>query len=172
MQTVKVRTSDEKILEIDEKIAMMSNTIKKTIVTRDSEMNGSKSDDDEVIPLPDVTAAELEKLLPWLEHHKDDPPVSPNKVRPADINNISEWDKEYFNKYTLIQLFANINAANNLDIKGYLESSSKLLAQMIVGKTPKDIQQIFNVRPRKDPVAVDDDKSTSNPEVGSPEESK
>lgn len=172
MQTVKIRTSDGKILEIDKKIAMMSNTIKKLIEARDSNSNGSKTDDNEPIPLPNVTAAELGRLLPWLEHHKNDPP-SQNNFIPGDIKNISQWDQDYFKKYTLIQLFANINVANNLDIKDFLDTSSKLLAQMIVGNSPEDIQKLFNARPPPmNPVVVDDDKSTSNPEASTSEEKK
>ena len=34
-----------------------------------------KEDDDEVVPLPNVNAAILKKVIQWATHHKDDPPL-------------------------------------------------------------------------------------------------
>ncbi|XP_053595670.1 S-phase kinase-associated protein 1-like [Microplitis demolitor] len=162
MSIVKVETCDRIIFEIDEKIAMMSNTIKNK--------KEDKKDDDEVIFLTKVTSDNLEKILPWLLHHKDDPLASQDDIpRPENINDISEWDRKYFENFKMIDLFAIITAATYLNIKGFLDSSAKLLAQMMLGKTPEDIKETFNISPL-DPVV--DDESTSKLGSGSSGENK
>lgn len=42
-------------------------------------------------------------------------------------------------------LFAIIQAANYLDVKGLLDSSCKYLASLIKGKNPEEIRKICNI---------------------------
>ena len=53
-------------------------------------------DEEEVVPLPNVNAAILKKVIQWCTYHKDDPPPpedDENKEKRTD--DISSWDAEF-----------------------------------------------------------------------------
>ena len=78
-------------------------------------------DDDEAIPLPNVNAAILKKVITWCTHHKDDaPPPEDDENKEKSTDDISTWDMEFL-KVDQGTLFELILAANYLDIKGLLE---------------------------------------------------
>ena len=73
--------------------------------------------DEEVVPLPNVNAAILKKVIQWATYHKDDPPLpedGENKEERKD--NICSWDADFL-KVDQGTLFELILAANYLNIK-------------------------------------------------------
>ena len=57
---------------------------------------GMDDDEEEVVPLPNVNAAILKKVIQWCTYHKDDPPPpedDENKEKRTD--DISSWDAEF-----------------------------------------------------------------------------
>ena len=53
-------------------------------------------DEEEVVPLPNVNAAILKKVIQWCTYHKDDPPLpddDDNKEKRTD--DISSWDADF-----------------------------------------------------------------------------
>lgn len=57
---------------------------------------GMDEDDEEAVPLPNVNAAILRKVIQWCTYHKDDPPPpedDENKEKRTD--DISSWDTEF-----------------------------------------------------------------------------
>ena len=57
---------------------------------------GMEEDDEEAVPLPNVNAAILKKVIQWCTYHKDDPPPpedDENKEKRTD--DISSWDAEF-----------------------------------------------------------------------------
>ncbi|KAI3373883.1 hypothetical protein L3Q82_022451 [Scortum barcoo] len=102
--------------------------------------------DDDPVPLPNVNAAILKKVIQWCTHHKDDPPPpedDENKEKRTD--DIPVWDQEFL-KVDQGTLFELILAANYLDIKGLLDVTCKTVANMIKGKTPEEIRKTFNIK--------------------------
>ena len=80
--------------------------------------------DEEVVPLPNVNAAILKKVIQWATYHKDDPPLpedDENKEKRTD--DICSWDADFL-KVDQGTLFELILAANYLDIKVWLQSTS------------------------------------------------
>ncbi|KFO22909.1 S-phase kinase-associated protein 1 [Fukomys damarensis] len=74
--------------------------------------------DDDPVPLPNVDAVILKKVIQWCTHHKDDPPPpedDENKEKRTD--DIPVWDQEFL-KVDQGTLFELILAANYLDVKG------------------------------------------------------
>lgn len=98
------------------------------------------------VPLPNVTAPILRKVIEWATHHKDDPvpPVDEEEVRDRRTDDIPAWDQEFL-KVDQGTLFELIQAANYLDIKGLLDVTCKTVANMIKGKTPEEIRKTFNI---------------------------
>jgi len=140
-QMIKLQSSDGEIFDVEVKVAQCSMTIKQML-----EDLGMEENDDEVIPLPNVSAAILRKVIHWANHHKDDPPPAEddeNKEKRTD--DISSWDADFL-KVDQGTLFELILAANYLDIKGLLDVTCKTVANMIKGKTPEEIRKTFNIR--------------------------
>lgn len=57
---------------------------------------GVEDDDEEPVPLPNVNAAILRKVIAWCTYHKDDPPPpedDENKEKRTD--DICSWDAEF-----------------------------------------------------------------------------
>nr|1LDK_D Chain D, CYCLIN A/CDK2-ASSOCIATED PROTEIN P19 [Homo sapiens] len=132
--SIKLQSSDGEIFEVDVEIAKQSVTIKTML--EDLGMDP--------VPLPNVNAAILKKVIQWCTHHKDDPPPpedDENKEKRTD--DIPVWDQEFL-KVDQGTLFELILAANYLDIKGLLDVTCKTVANMIKGKTPEEIRKTFN----------------------------
>ena len=141
MPQIKLQNSDSEIFEVDVEIAKMSETIKTLL--EDSCLD---DDDEEPIPLPDVNAAILRKVIEWSIHHKDDPPPAADEEnREKRTEDIEPYDQEFL-KVDQGTLFELILAANYLDIKGLLDVTCKTVANMIKGKTPEEIRKTFNIK--------------------------
>ncbi|KAJ3342088.1 hypothetical protein HDU93_003304 [Gonapodya sp. JEL0774] len=92
---------------------------------------------DKPIPLPNVTGRVLKKdPLPQPDDELDD-----TKRRSDDIE---DWDADFI-KVDNDQLFELILAANYMDIKPLLDLGCKTVANMIKGKTPEQIREMFNI---------------------------
>lgn len=141
MPNIKLQSSDGEIFEVDVEIAKQSVTIKTML-----EDLGMDEDDDDAIPLPNVNAAILKKVIQWCTHHKDDPPPPEDEEnREKRTDDLSPYDIEFL-KVDQGTLFELILAANYLDINGLLDATCKTVANMIKGKTPEEIRKTFNIK--------------------------
>lgn len=141
---IKLQSSDDKVFPVDVEIAKKSMTIKTML----DDLGIDEEDDDNHVPLPNVSAAILGKVIEWATHHKDDPP--PPEEKDEDFKNlrgfvIPDWDKQFLevDQGTLFEL---ILAANYLDIKFLLDVACKEVASQIQGKTPEEIRKHFNIK--------------------------
>ncbi|CAK9305109.1 unnamed protein product [Gordionus sp. m RMFG-2023] len=140
MPNIKLQSSDGEIFEMDVEIAKVSGTIKTML-----EDLGMEDEEEEVVPLPNVNAAILKKVIQWATHHKDDPTPPDDEEREKRTDDISSWDADFL-KVDQGTLFELILAANYLDIKGLLDVTCKTVANMIKGKTPEEIRKTFNIK--------------------------
>jgi S-phase kinase-associated protein 1 len=141
MPLIKLQSSDGENFHVDTDIAKQSVTIRTML-----EDLGNEDEEDEVVPLPNVNAAILRKVINWCTYHKDDPAQpeeEENKEKRSD--DISSWDADFL-KVDQGTLFELILAANYLDIKGLLDVTCKSVANMIKGKTPEEIRKTFNIK--------------------------
>jgi len=141
MPNIKLQSCDGEVFAVDVDIAKQSVTIKTML-----EDLGMDEEEEEVVPLPNVNAAILKKVIQWATYHKDDPPPpeeDENKEKRTD--DISSWDADFL-KVDQGTLFELILAANYLDIKGLLDVTCKTVANMIKGKTPEEIRKTFNIK--------------------------
>jgi len=141
MPTIRLQSSDGEVFPVEIEIAKQSVTIKTML-----EDLGIDEDEEEIVPLPNVNAAILKRVINWCTYHKDDPPPpedDENKEKRTD--DISSWDSDFL-KVDQGTLFEMILAANYLDIKGLLDVTCKTVANMIKGKTPEDIRKTFNIK--------------------------
>ena len=142
MPSIRLQSSDGETFPVDVEIARKSITIRTML----EDLGMEDQDDDEVVPLPNVNAAILKKVIDWSTYHKDDPaPVEDDDTKEKRSDDISNWDQEFM-KVDQGTLFEIILAANYLDIKGLLDVGCKTVANMIKGKTPEEIRKTFNIK--------------------------
>ena len=142
MPTIKLQSFDGEVFPVDVEIAKQSVIIKTML----EDLGMDEEDDEDVVPLPNVNAAILKKVIEWATYHKDDPPLpedDENKEKRTD--DICSWDADFL-KVDQGTLFELIMAANYLDIKGLLDVTCKTIANMIKGKTPEEIRKSFNIK--------------------------
>ncbi|OAY77704.1 SKP1-like protein 1B [Ananas comosus] len=144
-RTITLKSSDAEVFEVEEAVAMESQTIKHMI------------EDDcaaSVIPLPNVTSKILSKVIEYSKRHVDAAAAASaaaaaaaagdGATRPAD-DDLKQWDAEFV-KVDQATLFDLILAANYLNIKGLLDLTCQTVADMIKGKTPEEIRKTFNIK--------------------------
>lgn len=57
---------------------------------------GVDQNDDEAVPLPNVNASILKKVISWCEYHKNDPPPpEDDDNREKRTDDIPTWDQEF-----------------------------------------------------------------------------
>lgn len=91
MPEIKLESSSGKCYSVDVKVAECSKTIKRML-----ECLGT-NELDENIPLAHVTSSDLEYILEWANHHKDDESFSKDVPETTDTVHvaISEWDWKF-----------------------------------------------------------------------------
>ncbi|XP_060042473.1 S-phase kinase-associated protein 1-like [Erinaceus europaeus] len=119
-----------RLLGADVEIAKQYVTIK--IMLEDLGMDDEG--DDDPIPLPNVNAAILKKVIQCCTHHKDDtPPPEDDENKEKQTDDIPVWDQEFL-KVDQGTSFELILAANYLDIKGLLDVTCKSVASIVEGE--------------------------------------
>ncbi|XP_021770689.1 SKP1-like protein 1B [Chenopodium quinoa] len=127
-----LKSADNEHFEVDEKAAMLSQTIKNLI-----EDIGESNDP---IPLPNVSSAILSKIIEYCNKHVEEE----NKAE-SENDDLKQWDADFLKVDQKI-LFDLILAANYMDIKSLLDLSCQCVANMIKGKTPEQIRKHFNIK--------------------------
>ncbi|XP_059643249.1 SKP1-like protein 1B [Cornus florida] len=129
---ITLKSSDGESFEVDEAVALESQTIKNMI---------EDASDDCVFPLPNVTSKILAKVIEYSKKHVESPKTDERTVD----EELKTWDAEFVNvdQPTLFDL---ILAANYLNIKSLLDLTCETVADMIKGKTPDEIRRTFNIQ--------------------------
>ena len=138
--SIKLQSSDGEVFQVDVEIAQKSITIKTML----EDLGLTEEDNDIPVPLPNVNAAILKKVLEWATHHKNKP------VPSEDDKSISDWDAKFLAAVGQGTLFELIMAANYLDIKDLLRVATLSVANQIKGKTPQEIRNTFNIELEND----------------------
>jgi len=139
-QMITLVTSDEEIFTVEKPVAMRSQMLRSMLEDFPDSSSGP-------IPLPNVSSSVMAKVLEYCNHHKNDPwPTADSEDDSRRKNSeIGEWDAKFI-QVDQEMLFEIILAANYLDIKPLLDVGCKTVANMIKGKTPEQIRNLFNIQ--------------------------
>ncbi|XP_057957198.1 SKP1-like protein 1A [Malania oleifera] len=130
---IMARSSDGETFEVDEILALESQSIKH-MIEDDCADNG--------IPLPNVIGRILAKVIKYCKKHVK----APNIEKRGGVNEeLKSWDAEFV-KVDQATLFDLILAANYLNIKTLLDLTCLTVADMIKGKTPEEMRKTFNIK--------------------------
>ncbi|OMO75493.1 SKP1 component [Corchorus olitorius] len=131
---ITLKSSDGENFEVDEAVALESQTIKH-MIEDDCADNG--------IPLPNVTSKILSKVIEYCKKHVEAPKSDDRSASVED--ELKLWDADFV-KVDQATLFDLILAANYLNIKSLLDLTCQTVADMIKGKTPEEIRKTFNIK--------------------------
>nr|XP_045085224.1 SKP1-like protein 1 isoform X2 [Aegilops tauschii subsp. strangulata] len=129
---ITLKSSDGEEFQVEEAIAMESQTIRH-MIEDDCADNG--------IPLPNVDSKILSKVIEYCKKHVQASPKPAN----SGAADLKSFDAEFI-KVDQNTLFDLILAANYLNIKGLLDLTCQTVADMIKGKTPEEIRKTFNIK--------------------------
>ena len=129
---ITLKSSDGEAFEVDEAVALESQTIKH-MIEDDCADNG--------IPLPNVTSKILAKVVEYCKKHVE---ASGSEEKSSE-DDLKAWDADFV-KVDQATLFDLILAANYLNIKNLLDLTCQTVADMIKGKTPEEIRKTFNIK--------------------------
>ncbi|GAV87655.1 Skp1 domain-containing protein/Skp1_POZ domain-containing protein [Cephalotus follicularis] len=129
-------SNDDETFEVEEAVAKQSQTIKHMV--EDDCANGP-------IPLPNVTGNILAKVIEYCNKHVEEANPTKSLLECASAKEVMDkWEKEFVqvDQNTLFDL---ILAANYLDVKGLFDLTCQTVAEMMKGKSPEEIRQIFHI---------------------------
>lgn len=109
---------------------------------------GEDDDEEETaeIPLPNVKATVLVKVIEYCTHYKTDPMTV--ITTPLKSNRIEEIVQEWYADFVSVDqtlLFELVTAANFMDIKALLDLTCLAVSVLIKGKSAEEIRRIFNI---------------------------
>ena len=98
-KTIKLKSSEGVIVETSVKCAKMAMTIREML-----ENVGQEFDESTEVPIENVDAKTLRKIVDWMEHWKDTPQPTSEDIKEKLVDSIDEWDEEYL-KIELPELY-------------------------------------------------------------------
>ena len=138
---IKLKSSDGKVFEVNDKILSPSKFLK--------DMIDNNREIDQEITVNEVDAKNLEKIIEYLKYHETEKPkVIPKPLPNDDLKSIlSEWDYNFIKNLSIAEAIDLINASNFLDI-GDLTSliSAKLATEMMTGSID-EVREKFGINP-------------------------
>ena len=137
-EKIRLQTMDGEEVEVDKEIACKSQLIKGILE--------ENADPDDVIPLPSVKKAILDKVLEFCTYINQHP--APEIEKPLRSSNLADVAGEWYANFVNLEqelLFELIMASNFMDIKSLLELACAKVASMIKGKTIPEIRKFFNI---------------------------
>ena len=136
-KTIKVKSSDGKVIELSTKAA-----------SRSKLLSGMIEDypEDSEFPLNKINGETLEKVKEYLSHYQDSEPRQIEKPLQKDFKDcVNEWDYKFIGDDNS-QILALIFAANFMDIKPLLELAAAKVATLIRGTTTESIRKDFDIK--------------------------
>ena len=144
-EKVAIVSSDGETFAVARDVAAMSVTLRNVL-----EDLGS-APDAMPIPLPNVKADALRKVLEFCEYHARHPDEASRFVKGGRLDNFREFDRAFTDELrqdkNLWLLMNVLVAANYLDVKPLVDVLCRTVASMIQGKTPEEICDTFRLFP-------------------------
>uniref|UniRef100_A0A7S2S9U3 Uncharacterized protein n=1 Tax=Eucampia antarctica TaxID=49252 RepID=A0A7S2S9U3_9STRA len=138
---VNLESKEGTVFKVQLGIAKMSKLVETTIDDDDG------TDEEQTIPLPNVKATVLSKVIEYCTHFKTVEAMQPVQT-PLKSSKIEEVVQKWyadFVKVDQVLLFELVTAANFMDIKPLLDLTCFAVAVLIKGKSADEIRKIFNI---------------------------
>jgi S-phase kinase-associated protein 1 len=130
------------VYEVPISVAKMSQLVAETL-------DGDEDDEsDEVkdIPLPNVSANVLQKVIEFCKHYQEEPMTSIQT--PLKSSKLEDLVQQWYADFVKIEknmLFDLVAAANFMDIKPLLDLTCLAVSILIKGKSAVELREMFNI---------------------------
>ena len=141
--TLTLQSEEGITFEVSQEVASMSRFCKDMVEHEDA-----GDQENLLIPLPEVKADVLEKIINYMEYHYKEPsakierPLKPNTSL-QDI--ICDWDQEFLDCLDTSSLFNVMKGANYMDIQDLLDLTCAKVASLLEGKTPEKMREFLGL---------------------------
>ncbi|XP_028754130.1 SKP1-like protein 1 [Neltuma alba] len=101
------------------------------------------------VPMENVSTEILVKVIEYCQKHADHEAAAKANgggTSDSEAEELNKWDAEFMKVDVEDKLFHILMAANYLEIKGLFDLACQTVADLIKGKTPKQIRKIFNLK--------------------------
>ncbi|OIV89499.1 hypothetical protein TanjilG_20433 [Lupinus angustifolius] len=132
--TISLKPCDSDVVEVSPAIAKQMQTIQSFI--EDDSFFATTT----VIPLPNVTAFQLTKIIDYLNYHRNGKAVADDGKESA-----KKLDEEFLKELDQDQLKELLLAANYLNVKDVLDFLCQAVADLIKDKSVKFVRNFFGV---------------------------
>ncbi len=139
-QEIKLSLDNGSVFRLTKSVARQSAVIESLILDM-------CCDDEIVIPIIGTDRKTLEYAISYMKEKAKNPdeplPVDPRQLKRSD--NIGPWDVMFMSQLLYPDICNLMKLADYLDIGGLLRLTAKTIANMIKGKTPSQIREMFNI---------------------------
>jgi len=141
--TVNLISKEGEVFSVSMAVASMSKLVETTIDPDDDD----DDDNAQEVPLPNVKAAVLSKVVEFCTHYQTTEEMTPieTPIRSPNMEEVVQQWYADFVKVDQVLLFELVTAANYLDIKPLLDLTCFAVSVLIKGKSAEDIRKIFNI---------------------------
>ncbi|XP_066396539.1 SKP1-like protein 1B [Miscanthus floridulus] len=98
------------------------------------------------IQLEKIGSEALEKVVDYFNKHADSDPSGISFVDTAASEDLKEWDRKLVDGLRMGAFFDLVQAADYLGMAGLVDVTCHKLADMMKGKTPVQIREMFNIK--------------------------
>lgn len=142
---VKIRTKDEKVVDVELEVARMFANIKElSQIGSNTDVQTASSLKDNTIEINNVREVALKKIIEWADHHKDDPDDDHDYSDPNQLE-VPEWDHEFVSELQQSDMLELLQASNILGVRFLFEICCKTVADGLRGKTVEELRRTFSV---------------------------
>uniref|UniRef100_F1LDQ3 Skp1-related protein n=1 Tax=Ascaris suum TaxID=6253 RepID=F1LDQ3_ASCSU len=142
---VALRSSDGMTLLATRGAMRLSNTINMMLENLGIDCDGVTEKEIGPVPLSELDAFSLRKVIEWCEHHHSDMECDKNSAnKSSSYEDFSDWDKHFLD-VTNEELIRIVNAANFLDIDALMQMLAIKVAGMITGKKVEEVRAMFGI---------------------------
>ncbi|KAK3220374.1 hypothetical protein Dsin_014344, partial [Dipteronia sinensis] len=140
-RVLKLKSSDGEIFEVKQTVAVQSGVLKQMM--EDGCTEGE-------IPLNNVDALTLAKIIEWCNKHHDDNVeghvLLEEKEKEKEKADLKRWESEFIDALTHDEIYFLLIGSNYMDIKELLDCAAQKVADMVKGKSPEAIREMFNIQ--------------------------
>ncbi|EFO84760.1 hypothetical protein GCK72_001277 [Caenorhabditis remanei] len=142
---LKVKTSDDKLIEIGHNVIQRSKTLSDVF-------HNSKGDSNAIYSLATINSNAVYLIIEWCEHHKDVPIPAEEQCEWE----FTDFDKNFFESLVDGEAFQVVTASSILDMKSLMGAGCKYIANLAKGKSPDELRLVYGI-----PTDSDDDEQHS-----------
>ncbi|KAE9590512.1 hypothetical protein Lal_00022955 [Lupinus albus] len=135
---ISLKTADGETFQVSPIIVKQMETVQNFI-----EDESSVSITSSIIPLPNVNASELSKIIDYLEYHHNFRKVGENAE--SNDDEAKEFDEKFMKGFSDDELKTLLIAANYLNVKELLELLFQTLADHIENKSVEYVRNFFGI---------------------------